>query len=57
MHCHRNALTARRARQELAECEKIGESALVEPAALDDEGVAEIAEMRHRPAEAGQAEF
>ena len=50
-------LAARRSGQELAERDEIAEGPLVEPAALDDERVAEIAEMRHRPAEAGQAEF
>ena len=50
-------LAARRAGQELAERNEIGVSALVEPAALDDERVAEIAEMRDRPTEASQAEF
>ena len=49
-------LAARRPGQELAEGDEVGVGPLVEPPALDHEGVAEIAEMRHRPAEARQAQ-
>ena len=49
-------LAARRAGQELAERNEIGEGAFVEPAALDDEGAPEVAQMRDGPAEARQAE-
>ena len=50
-------LAAGRTRQKLAERNQIGIGALVEPAAPDDELTAEIAEMRDRPAETGQAEL
>lgn len=49
-------LAARGARQELAERDKVGEGRIVEPAALDDEGGSEIAEMRDGAAERGEAE-
>ena len=49
-------LAAGRAGQELAERDDIGIGCLVEPAAARDELVAEIAEMRDRAAEGGQAE-
>ena len=44
-------------RHGLTECGQIGEGAHIEPAALDDEGVTEMAEMGDWPAEAGQAEL
>ena len=50
-------LAACRAWKELAEPQSVSEGALVEPAALDDELVAEIAEMRDRPAERREAEL
>ena len=49
-------LAARGTGQELAEGDEVGESAIVEPSAPDDESLAEVAQMRDRPAEAGQAE-
>ena len=49
-------LAARRAGQELAERDEVGVGALVEPAAPHDELVAEIAEVRDRPAERGEAQ-
>ena len=50
-------LAARGAGQELAERQKIGEGALVEPASVQHERVAKVTEMCDRPAEAGQAQF
>ena len=50
-------LAARGPRQELAKRYQIAERPLVEPAAFQHERVAEVAQMRDRPAETGQAEF
>ena len=47
-------LTARRARQKLAQRDEIGVGLFVEPAAARDKLVAEISDMRDRSAEAGQ---
>jgi len=47
-------LTARRAREKLAERDDVGVGRLVEPAAPLDKLGSEIAEMRNRPAERGQ---
>ena len=47
-------LARRRAGQELAQRDEVGIGALVEPAPALDELGAEVAEMRDRPAEAGQ---
>jgi hypothetical protein len=52
-HTH---LAAGRSRQELAQRDQIGVSTLAEPAPAGDELVAEIAEMRDRAAERGQAQ-
>ncbi len=50
-------LAAGRSGQELAKRDEIGVGGFVEPGAVDDELAAEVAEMRDRPAEAGQAEL
>ena len=50
-------LTARRAGQELAQCDEIGIGLFVEPATARDKLVAEISDMRDRPAEAGQTKL
>ncbi len=42
--------------QELGEADEVGIGAFVEPGAPDNEFVAEIAKMRDRPAERGEAE-
>ena len=49
-------LAARRSRQELAEPDEIGEGVFIEPPPPGDELAAEIAQMRDRPAEAGEAQ-
>src|SRR5690348_15529314 len=49
-------LAAGGSRQELAERHQVCVGRLVEPAAAHDELVAEISDVRNRPAEAGQAE-
>ena len=51
------SLTAGRPRQELAQGDKVGIGAFVEPGAPYDELLAEIAEMRDRPAEAREAQL
>ncbi len=50
-------LAARRSRQELAQANEIGKGLLVEPAAADNEFLAEIAQMRDRPAERGKPQL
>ena len=48
-------LAARGPRQKLAQSYEISEGLLVQPAAAHDEFLAEIAQMRNRTAEGGQA--
>ena len=50
-------LAGRRAREELAEADKVGVGVLVQPAAPLDKFGAEIADMRDRPAEAAYPHF
>jgi hypothetical protein len=49
-------LARRRTGQKLAERHQVGIAGLVDPAPAHHEGVAEIAEMRDRPAERGEPE-
>jgi hypothetical protein len=50
-------LAARRPGKELAQRHQVREAAVVEPATALHELGAEVAQVRHRPAEGGQAEF
>ena len=49
-------LAAGRAGQELAQCDEVGVCALVEPLAGCDVLLAEVAQVRDRPAEGGHAQ-
>src|SRR4051812_6823272 len=49
-------LAGRRSGQELAKGNKVGIGSLAEPLPTDHERVSEIAQMRNRPAEAGEPE-
>jgi hypothetical protein len=49
-------LAARRSGQCLGQCDEVGEGRLIEPVPLLDVFAAEIADVRDRPAERGQAE-